>query len=109
MVASQDIAEGSPVLYVPEELIMSSSKAMAAYRSNVMEGAERQLQITGAMTEIKQFYLMIQLLVEIERGAERYVKRTNFLDAHNRFDGLFVSNILQMPNHSLPPVHGTHG
>jgi hypothetical protein len=82
MVASQDVAEGSPVLYVPEELIMSSSKAMAAYRSRVMEGAEKQLEITDAMSELKQFYLMIQLLVEIERGTDRYVIRTNFLGAH---------------------------
>ena len=67
-------------MYVPEEeLIMSSSKAMAAYRSRVMEGAEKQLEITDAMSELKQFYLMIQLLVEIERGTDRYVIRTNFL------------------------------
>lgn len=74
MVASQDVAAGSPVLYVPEELIMSSNKAMAAYRNNQMEGAEQQLKITDAMTEIRQYYLMIQLLVEIERGTARYVQ-----------------------------------
>ena len=68
---SQDIESGSPVIYVPEELIMSSGKAMAAYRNVQMEAAEKQLQITKADSELRQFYLMIQLLIEIERGTDR--------------------------------------
>jgi hypothetical protein len=68
--ASQNMAEGSPVLYVPEEIVLSSSKAMAAYRSPVMEAAERQLASFDAMSELRQYYLMLQLLVEIERGTD---------------------------------------
>jgi hypothetical protein len=45
---------------------------MAAYRTRVMEPAEKQLQTFDAMSELRQYYLMLQLLVEIERGSERY-------------------------------------
>ena len=74
VVTGQDIPSGSPVLYVPEELIMTSNKAMAAYRNpQVMDAAEKQLQTFDAMSELRQYYLMIQLLVEIERGTDRCV------------------------------------
>jgi hypothetical protein len=71
LTTSQDVLAG-PVLYVPEEIILSSNKAMAAYRTRVMEPAEKQLQTFDAMSELRQYYLMLQLLVEIERGSERY-------------------------------------
>ena len=50
---------------------MSSSKAMAAYRNGQMEAAEKQLITFEAMPMLRQYYLMIQLLVEIERGTDR--------------------------------------
>ncbi|KAL3799132.1 hypothetical protein HJC23_002260 [Cyclotella cryptica] len=66
----QDVASGSPVLYVPEELIFSSNKAMAAYRTPEMAAAERQLETFDSVSELRQYYLMVQLLVEIERGTD---------------------------------------
>lgn len=101
MIASQDVAAGSPVLYVPEELIMSSNKAMAAYRNEQMEAAEKQLEITDAMTEIRQYYLMIQLLVEMERGTERCVMRT-CVHLHKYFSTCLT--LTSMPFHNQPMV-----
>lgn len=65
-----DMAAGTPVLYVPESLILSSSKAMAELQTVDMQPAEKILYSVNADTELRQYYLMIKLLVEIEKGEE---------------------------------------
>jgi len=64
------MAAGTPVLYVPENLILSSSKAMAELQTVDMQPAEKILYSVNADTELRQYYLMIKLLVEIEKGEE---------------------------------------
>lgn len=68
-----DLSTGSPILYVPEQLILSSSKAMAELRSPEMKLAERQIANNNggaAATEYRQYYLMLKLLVEIQKGKD---------------------------------------
>lgn len=65
-----DLSTGSPILYVPEHLILSSSKAMAELRSPEMKSAEVQITNDGGATEYRQYYLMLKLLLEIQKGKE---------------------------------------
>jgi hypothetical protein len=65
-VTTQDVPSGSTVLYVPNELILSSNKAMEEFGSLVE--AEELLVSNGCGSEIRQYYLMIKILVELERG-----------------------------------------
>ncbi len=67
-VTTQDVPAGSTVLYVPNELILSSSKAMEEFGSLVE--AEELLISNGYGSEIRQYYLMIKILVELERGQD---------------------------------------
>jgi len=68
-----DTPSGSPVLYVPESLILSSSKAMNELRSSEMYEAEQQLLINNAEgneSDLPQYYLMLKILVEIQKGTD---------------------------------------
>jgi hypothetical protein len=67
---SEDIPTGTPVLFVPEALIFSADKAMEELRVPEMEQAEKILFSVNAGADIKQYYLMIKLLMEIEKGEE---------------------------------------
>jgi len=68
LVTAEDIPANSPVLFVPNEMILSSSKAMEEFGQ--LEDAEKLLTSLNAETEFRQYYLMIKLLVEWERGEE---------------------------------------
>jgi len=65
-----DLPAGSAVLYVPEELILSSDKAIAELRSNAMQPAEKILKSINADSELRQYYLMIKILVELQKGEQ---------------------------------------
>ena len=65
-----DMPAGTPVLCVPESLILSSGKAMAELRTRDMDQAEKILYSVNAESELRQYYLMIQLLVEYEKGEQ---------------------------------------
>eukprot|EP01082_Thalassiosira_pseudonana_P015028 g13245.t1 g13245 contig8:244401-246138(-) len=68
-VTTQDVAAGTPVLSVPEPMIMSSNKAMQEFRSMYDMGpAEQILSSVEAESEIRQYYLMLKLLYELEQG-----------------------------------------
>ena len=67
---SQDMPQGTCALYVPEQFILSSSKAMAELRTSDMEAAEKIVYSVNAESEIRQYYLIVKLLVEYERGEE---------------------------------------
>ena len=49
-----DAPKGTPVLYVPESLILSSSKAVAELRHHGMEEAERYLSSVGAESQVRE-------------------------------------------------------
>jgi hypothetical protein len=63
---SQDIPTNSPVLFVPNEMIMSSNKAVEEFGR--VEDAEELIFKSGAETELRHYYLMLKILVEWERG-----------------------------------------
>jgi hypothetical protein len=68
---SVDLPAGSAVLYVPEELILSSDKAIAELRSNAMQPAEKILKSINADSELRHYYLMIKVSVLREFHVER--------------------------------------
>ena len=51
-------------------MILSSNKAAAELRNDDMEDAEKLLTSLNAGDEIRQFYLMIKVLLELEKGQE---------------------------------------
>lgn len=63
---TQDVPAGTTVLYVPNELIFSSSKAMEEF-GRISE-AEEMLVSNGYGSEIRQYYLMLKILVELQKG-----------------------------------------
>ena len=67
-VTNADMATGQCALYVPEELILSSNKAMEELRSHDMDQAEKIVYSVNADSELKQYYLMVKILVEYEKG-----------------------------------------
>eukprot|EP00956_Cyclotella_meneghiniana_P004019 scaffold4876_cov64-Cyclotella_meneghiniana.AAC.4 len=69
-VTTDDVPAGTTVLYVPEELILSSNKAMAELRNADMNQAEKVLSSINAEGELRQYYLMIKILVELQKGIE---------------------------------------
>ena len=58
----------SPVLWVPSQMILSSHRAMEELRSQDMEAAEKCIENSNANTELRQYYLMLKILVEYEKG-----------------------------------------
>ena len=68
---TQDIPAQTPVLYIPNEVILSSSKAEQEFgHLPCMTQAIDRIIANGAQSELRQYYLMIKLLVEYEKGAE---------------------------------------
>ena len=63
-----DLPTGSPVLTIPEHMILSSNKAMAELRTSDMSEAEKIIKSVNADSEFRQYYLMLKLLVEYEKG-----------------------------------------
>lgn len=65
-----DAPAGRPLLFVPEKLILSSNKAIAELRSPEMAEAERFVLSKGAEAEYRQWYLMLKILNEIQKGKD---------------------------------------
>ena len=72
VVTTQDLFAGSPVLFVPNHLILSSSATDNNGDSSQMNMAEEQLVEAGLLEdeEIPLFRLFVQILVEYEKGAD---------------------------------------
>ncbi|KAL7459918.1 hypothetical protein ACHAWC_011849 [Mediolabrus comicus] len=67
-ITSTDLPTGAPVITVPEHMILSSNKAMEELRSPEMSEAEKIITSVNAESEFRQYYLMLKLLVEYEKG-----------------------------------------
>eukprot|EP00584_Thalassiosira_punctigera_P020648 CAMPEP_0172563396 /NCGR_PEP_ID=MMETSP1067-20121228/100548_1 /TAXON_ID=265564 ORGANISM="Thalassiosira punctigera, Strain Tpunct2005C2" /NCGR_SAMPLE_ID=MMETSP1067 /ASSEMBLY_ACC=CAM_ASM_000444 /LENGTH=466 /DNA_ID=CAMNT_0013353835 /DNA_START=14 /DNA_END=1414 /DNA_ORIENTATION=- len=65
---TQDIPAGSPVVYVPNEMILSSNKAMEQFGR--IQEAEQILRDNGYESNIRQYYLMLKILAELEKGQD---------------------------------------
>eukprot|EP00531_Pseudo-nitzschia_arenysensis_P007227 CAMPEP_0116114766 /NCGR_PEP_ID=MMETSP0329-20121206/150_1 /TAXON_ID=697910 /ORGANISM="Pseudo-nitzschia arenysensis, Strain B593" /LENGTH=448 /DNA_ID=CAMNT_0003608157 /DNA_START=38 /DNA_END=1380 /DNA_ORIENTATION=+ len=68
LTTSNDIPANSPVLFVPNEMILSSNKAVEEFGR--LEDAEKLITSLNAESEFRQYYLMLKILVEWERGEE---------------------------------------
>jgi len=68
LMTSADIPANSPVLYVPNEMILSSNKAVEEFGR--LEDAEKLLTSLNSESEFRQYYLMLKILTEWERGDE---------------------------------------
>jgi len=64
------IPGGTPVLCVPQELILSANKAMEEFPKESMRAAEKIVYSVNADSEIRYWYLMVKLLVELEKGEQ---------------------------------------
>ena len=66
--ATQDIAANSPVLFVPNQMILSGVQFAQQPEFGRVEGPEILLSITGEQEYISQFYLLCKILKEYENG-----------------------------------------
>mmetsp|Transcript_1053 Transcript_1053/g.2243 ORF Transcript_1053/g.2243 Transcript_1053/m.2243 type:complete len:539 (-) Transcript_1053:37-1653(-) len=92
---------GTAVLYVPEHLILSSSKAMAELRTDGMAEAEEYLASVGAESQLREYYLMLKVLLEYQKGSDSEWHK--WLDALPRY----YSNAVAMTEFCLtclPPL-----
>ncbi|KAL7426272.1 hypothetical protein ACHAXH_000545 [Discostella pseudostelligera] len=67
-ITTQDVPAGSTVLYIPNELILSSIKVMEEFGR--LAEAEEMLISNGYGSEIRQYYLMVKILVELDKGRD---------------------------------------
>eukprot|EP00566_Odontella_aurita_P013548 CAMPEP_0113545714 /NCGR_PEP_ID=MMETSP0015_2-20120614/11415_1 /TAXON_ID=2838 /ORGANISM="Odontella" /LENGTH=453 /DNA_ID=CAMNT_0000446111 /DNA_START=144 /DNA_END=1505 /DNA_ORIENTATION=- /assembly_acc=CAM_ASM_000160 len=66
--ASQDIPSNSPVLFVPSQMILSSNRAVEELGGREMRPAEKLVKSLKSSDQLRQYYLMLKILVEWERG-----------------------------------------
>jgi len=67
VMTTQDLPDNSPVLYVPSEMILSSS-GIRQELEGYIEDAEDLLGRLGAFNQLPQFHLFLKVLMEYERG-----------------------------------------
>lgn len=67
VMTTQPLAEGSPVLMVPSEMIVSSTRVRDEF-GDAVEAAVDQLRRLGAEDQVPQFYLFIKILTMYEMG-----------------------------------------
>jgi len=63
---TQNLPANSPVLLVPNQMILSSSRAMQEFGQ--LREAEEQLATLNISDQLRHYYLMIKILVEYEKG-----------------------------------------
>eukprot|EP00980_Cylindrotheca_fusiformis_P029180 scaffold22742_cov139-Cylindrotheca_fusiformis.AAC.13 len=65
---TQDLPANSPVVFVPNEMILSSNKAVEEF-GRIPE-AEELIFKNGVGSELRHYYLMLKILAEWERGED---------------------------------------
>mmetsp|Transcript_333 Transcript_333/g.724 ORF Transcript_333/g.724 Transcript_333/m.724 type:complete len:424 (-) Transcript_333:251-1522(-) len=68
-VTQSDIPAGSPVMYVPNDLVFSSSKAQQEFAMN-LSACEDQLMHAGLQDKLPLFRVFFKVLAEYEKGEE---------------------------------------
>lgn len=66
LMTNENLPAKNPVLFIPQEMILSSNQAVQEFGRQ--EEAETILYKNGAETELPQYYLMLKILYEWERG-----------------------------------------
>ena len=65
-----DLPAESPVVFVPNEIILSANRAMEEI--GCIDAAENLFAKLGASDQIPQFYLFLKILIEYEMGPESF-------------------------------------
>lgn len=68
VITTEDIPAGSPVLFVPQEMIFSSSAILQELGR--LEDAEKLLDNLNASDQLPYFYLVVKILLEYEQGQD---------------------------------------
>jgi hypothetical protein len=68
VITAQDLPANSPVLFVPNEMILSSSQARQELGH--LEAAEKRLMMSQASDHVPQFYLFVKVLTEYKKGEQ---------------------------------------
>jgi len=66
LMTSEDMPASTPILYVPNELILSSNKAIVEFGRQA--NAENFISDMNVGSELRHYYLMLKILAEWERG-----------------------------------------
>ena len=69
-VTSSPLPASSTAIYVPSDMILSANAAMGELRGQVPGEVEELLRANGYGTELRQYYLMLKILVEVDRGPD---------------------------------------
>mmetsp|Transcript_20552 Transcript_20552/g.37458 ORF Transcript_20552/g.37458 Transcript_20552/m.37458 type:complete len:465 (-) Transcript_20552:144-1538(-) len=67
---TQDIPASTPVVYVPSECILSANAAMQEFAGCIENDVLDLLKANGYGTEMRQYYLILKILSEVEKGTE---------------------------------------
>ena len=67
VVTTQDLQAGSPVVYVPSQMVLSSNRASEEFGSS-LQVAEQQLNEGNSGNQIPLFRLVVKILSEFEKG-----------------------------------------
>jgi hypothetical protein len=68
VITSQNIEAGSPVLYVPAEMVISSTQAEQEFGGNLEAAENTLIQYEGTAQRLPLFRLMVKILSEYENG-----------------------------------------
>jgi hypothetical protein len=70
VVTNQYLQAGSPILYVPSQMIISSSAVEREFGGNLVSAEYALTQFDGTAQRLPLFRLMIKILAEHEKGQE---------------------------------------
>lgn len=70
MMTNQNIPNGSPVLFVPAQMVLSSSQVEDEYGDNLLSSERMLVQYEGTAQRLPLFRLMIKVLAEYEKGSQ---------------------------------------
>lgn len=70
VITNQNIAAGSPVLFVPAELVISSENVVQEFGGNLQAAENTLTSYEGTAQRLPLFRLMVKILAEYEKGAD---------------------------------------
>jgi hypothetical protein len=70
LMTNQNIGAGQPVLFVPNDIILSSFKVEQEFGGNLMSAEQALMQYEGTAQRLPLFRLMVKILVEYEKGQD---------------------------------------
>lgn len=68
VITTQDLAADSPILYVPNDMLLTGSRARQELGADAYQAEQTLLQTSGPDARIPQFFLFLKVLTEYEKG-----------------------------------------